>query len=121
MTLDTATKQALSNPKTRRAAVKYQLDLMGLNMSDVARDAGVIRNCMYQVFNVGYPRMEAILAGYFGMTAQEMFPERHRPDGTRRRKKCGPKPKKKPNPKHIKNKPRRNVDDSGSNGHREAA
>lgn len=120
MNINTATRKALTSPRTRRAAVKYQLDLMGLNMSDVARDAGVVRHCMYQVFIVGYPRMEAILAGYFGLTAQEMFPERHRADGSRKRKKPGPKPQKTKSKDSSKQRGR-NVESARRNEHREAA
>lgn len=120
MNIDTTTKKALSDPKTRRAAVKYQLDLMGLSMAAVARDIGSERTNFYQVFRVGFPKMERHLASYFGMTAQELFPERHRADGSRIRKKCGPKPKKTIT-KHIKNKRGRNVEDCGANRHQKAA
>jgi lambda repressor-like predicted transcriptional regulator len=97
MRTDTAAKKTLSDPKTRRAAVKYQLDLMGLNMCDLAREyseGGVSRATVYRVFEISYPKMERFVASKFGMTAREMFPERFNPDGSRKRKKCGPKPKK---------------------------
>ena len=120
MRIDTTAKKALSSPQTRRAATKYQLDLMGLTMCDVARSAGVVRNAVYRVFDFSYPRMEKHLSSYFGMTAQEMFPERHHADGSRIRKKPGPKPKKTVT-KHIKNKKPRNIQPAAADEQRRAA
>jgi lambda repressor-like predicted transcriptional regulator len=123
MKADTAAKKALSDPKTRRAAVKYQLDLMGLNMCDLARgysDGGVNRATVYNVFDTGYPKMERFIASKFGMTAREMFPERFNSDGSRKRKKCGPKPKKSKGKRTSKTAGRK-IKKQAVNEHREAA
>jgi lambda repressor-like predicted transcriptional regulator len=123
MSIDTAAKKALSDPKTRRAAVKYHLDLMGLNMCDLAREyseGGVRRSTVYNAFDTGYPKMERFIAAKFGMTAREMFPERFNSDGSRKRKKCGPKPKKSKG-KRTSNARGRKIKKRAPDGHREAA
>lgn len=121
MSLDIQTKKMISDPKRRRAWVKYRLDCQGLTLADVGREAGVERQTLYQVFHVPYPRIERVLAQSVGLTAQELFPERYRADGSRIRKKPGPKPKKKPTTKHSKKRAGRNVERRTRTGHQEAA
>lgn len=77
MRLDVPTKKLLRDPAARKAWVKFQLSLRDLSLAELARDAGVTRQCVYQVFNNRYPRMEKLVAEALGLKAWQLFPERY--------------------------------------------
>jgi Ner family transcriptional regulator len=79
--MDSATRKILKDPRKRRGWIIYQLTLQGRSLASVARDAGVKRQTLYQVFHIRYPRMEKILADVLGLTPQLIFPERYDENG----------------------------------------
>ena len=79
--LDSITKALFRDPVKRRAWVKYQVQLQGRSMAQLAADHGVKRATLYQTFQRPYPRMEAIIADAVGLTPQELWPERYDADG----------------------------------------
>lgn len=81
MKIDNATKQLLADPKKRRVWIIYQVSLMGRSLAQVADEAGVSRQCLYQVFNRTYPRMEKVVADALGIAPMELWPERYDADG----------------------------------------
>lgn len=81
MTIDNQTRKLLADPAKRRAWVRYQLTLKGLSMADIARDAGVTRECLYQVFCKTYPRMEKVVADAVGLPPAVLWPERYDAEG----------------------------------------
>jgi len=72
-----------SNPpkKTehRRPWIKYQLDLLGLNLSDIARELNVCRQAVCHVFDKPRSRVEHAIAGRLGLQPEEIWPERYEP------------------------------------------
>lgn len=78
---DKPPKHILKDPAKRRAWIIYQVNLQGRSLAQVARDAGVTRVCLYQVFNKTYPRMEKVVADALGMAPAELWPERYDADG----------------------------------------
>lgn len=96
MRIDKKNRRLLRDPSKRRALIKYEIHLTGRTMADVAKAAGVSRNCLYHAFNTPYPRMEKVLADALDVAPQELFPERYDSDGLPnrimgRRKKSIPK------------------------------
>ena len=83
MKIDTQTQETIRDPAARRAWVIYQLKLRGLSLSDLARSAGVTRQCLYQVFNSAYLRMEHVIADALSMEPKDLWPERYHTDGSR--------------------------------------
>jgi len=81
MKIDNATKQLLTQPDKRRAWIIYQVSLLGRSLAQIADDAGVSRQCLYQVFNRTYPRMEKVVADALGLAPKELWPERYDADG----------------------------------------
>ncbi len=79
--LDNRTKTLLQDPTKRRAWIKYQIQMQGLSMAQVAASAGVSRSCLYSVFDKTYPRMEKVLADAVGLEPAELWPERYDADG----------------------------------------
>ena len=79
--LDSKTKALFTDPIKRRAWVKYQVHLQGRSMAQVAAEAGVRRQTLYQTFLLPYPRMEKIIADAVDLTPQVLFPERYDADG----------------------------------------
>lgn len=79
--IDTRTQQLFKDPFKRRAWVKYQIQLQGKSMSEVAAGAGVDRRTLYQTFLRPYPRMEKVIADAVDLTPQVLFPERYDADG----------------------------------------
>jgi len=72
-----------SDSAHRRLWVNYQLKLRGKTFSSVARAHGLSSGSVVaQVFDRPYPRMERIVAEEIGLTPNQLFPERYRPDGT---------------------------------------
>jgi len=71
------TKRAPKKPEQRRAWIKYQLDLLGFNLSDIARDLGITRQGVYRVFAEPRPRVEKAIADRLGLTPAEIWPERY--------------------------------------------
>lgn len=70
--------EILRDPKKRRTWVIYQLGLKGMNLSDIARQHGVVRGTVYHAFNQPYPRMERAIADALGMLVTDLWPERYR-------------------------------------------
>ena len=89
--LDTKTTRLLRDPLKRRAWVKYQVQVQGRSLAQVAAQAGVRRTTLYQTFLRPYPRMEKIIADAVDMTPQQLFPERYDADGLPNRVKGRPK------------------------------
>lgn len=81
MQIDKTTKQLLRNPTKRRAWVKYQIHMRGTSMAQIAADAGVSRQALYQAFHKTYPRMEKVIAEALDMAPKELWPERYDADG----------------------------------------
>jgi Ner family transcriptional regulator len=81
MKIDNETKQLLKNPKKRHAWVIYQVTLQGRSLAQIADNAGVSRQCLYQVFRRTYPRMEKVVAEALGMAPADLWPERYDADG----------------------------------------
>lgn len=79
--IDTRTQQLFKDPLKRRAWVKYQIQLQGRSMSEVAAGAGVDRRTLYQTFLRPYPRMEKVIADAVDLSPQVLFPERYDNDG----------------------------------------
>lgn len=119
MNINIPTKKQLRDPALRRAWVNYALATRGLSLAEIARRLGVHRTCPGEALHKPYPKMERALADAVGMTVHELFPERFHSDGSRIKKKRGPKPKKSTYKDSQKNS-RRNVDDGRRNRHKEA-
>lgn len=79
--LDKITKRLLQDPIKRRAWVKYQIQMQGRSMAQVAKEAGVARQCLYQAFFKTYPRMEKVIADALGLPPAAVFPGRYDADG----------------------------------------
>ncbi len=79
--IDKNLQEIFSDADRRRAWVVYRVKLRGLSLAHLARQAGVSRSCLYQVFRKPYPRMEQIVANAVGLTPQILFPERYSADG----------------------------------------
>ncbi|WP_102227226.1 helix-turn-helix domain-containing protein [Acidimangrovimonas sediminis] len=65
--------------RERHARIKYQLDLRGLSLADIARKANVGASAV-SVVSLGRSRsanIEKVLAEALGTTAEELFPERY--------------------------------------------
>ena len=92
VTIGRETKKILRDPKKRQAWVIYQISLQGRSLAEVARNAGVRRQTLYQVFQRFYPRMEKIIADALGLEARVLWPERYDTDGLPIR--CMGRPKK---------------------------
>jgi len=120
MTINRPTRKQLRDPAARRAWVNYALAMQGLSLAELARREGVHRSCPEHCLRLPYPKMERVIAKAVGMQAHELFPERFNSDGSRRKKRPGPKPKKSTD-KSSQKRARRNVDDDSPNEHREAA
>jgi len=79
--IDNTTKRLLSEPKTRNAWIIYQAKLKGRTLAQIAREAGVSRQCIYSVFRRPYPRMEKVVADALGMAVNVLWPERYYANG----------------------------------------
>lgn len=79
--LDNRTKVLLRDPIKRRAWVKYQIQMQGRSMAEVAREAGVKRTALYSAFKKTYPRMEKVIADALGLPPAVVWPERYDADG----------------------------------------
>ncbi len=81
--LDKTTRQLLRDPRKRRAWVKYQFQLRGISMAEVAASAKppVSRQCIYDAFNKTYPRMEKLIADALGLRPADIWPDRYDADG----------------------------------------
>mgnify|MGYP001806356833 CR=1 FL=1 len=78
---NTPNARLIQDPVKRRAWVKYQIQMQGRSMAQVAHAAGVNRQAFYSVFHKPYPRMEKVIAEAIGLTPQALFPERYDADG----------------------------------------
>jgi lambda repressor-like predicted transcriptional regulator len=64
--------------RERHARIKYELELRGLTLADIARDAKVGTSAVSSV-SVGKSRshrLESLIAKAIGTTAAQLFPER---------------------------------------------
>lgn len=120
MRINKPTNEQLKDPLKRRAWIKYALENQKRNLSDVARDCGVTRHAVYLALLAPYPRIDRALAKELGMCVHDLFPERYRADGTRIKKRPGPKPKKTIT-KNTNKSRRRNMQQPGANKHLKAA
>jgi Ner family transcriptional regulator len=89
--IDDSLIQILRDLKKRRAWVIYQLSLKGMNLSDIAREHGVVRGAVYHAFNHPYPRMERAIADALGMLVSDLWPERYEGGVSTRRPQGRPK------------------------------
>lgn len=74
-------KHILASNQKLRAWIIYQFTLQGRSLAQVADRAGVSRQCIYQVFNKTYPRMEKVIAEALGIAPSELWPNRYDADG----------------------------------------
>ncbi|MDH5785364.1 MAG: helix-turn-helix domain-containing protein [Chromatiales bacterium] len=81
MKIDKTTRQLLRDPDKRRAWVKYQIHMLGSSMAQLAEEAGVSRQCLYQAFCKSYPRMEKVIADALELEPKVLWPERYDADG----------------------------------------
>lgn len=79
--IDSTAKRLLQDPIKRRAWVKYQIQMTGRSMAQVADDAGVNRQTLYSAFIKTYPRMEKVIADALGLPPAVIFPDRYDSDG----------------------------------------
>ena len=79
--LDSKTKLLLTDPVKRRVWIKYHIHMQGNTLAQIAKENGVDRHPLYNVFRAPYPRMELIVATALGYTPKEIFPERYDDDG----------------------------------------
>lgn len=63
--------------RRRWAWIKYQLELKGLSLAAIARDANVDRTTLYSVCHRHYPRMEQVLADALGIPVRELWADRY--------------------------------------------
>lgn len=80
------TKNAPKNTEERRPWVKYQLDLLGLSLSDIARDLKITRGAVYHVFREPRPRIELAIAKKLRIKPEDIWPERYEPKVKQSRK-----------------------------------
>jgi lambda repressor-like predicted transcriptional regulator len=125
--LDNHSKKLLRDPDARWAWIKYQLQLQGRSLAQVAHEAGVTRQCIYHAGQMTYPRMEKIIARALGMEPKDLFPERYdqatglpfyrkgRPLGAKTKRRI------KRSPKHSRTTPDRNVGRDCGNEYEDAA
>jgi Ner family transcriptional regulator len=125
--LDNQSRKLLRDPDARWAWIKYQLQLQGRSLAQVAHEAGVTRQCIYHAGRMTYPRMEKIISRALGLEPKDLFPERYdqatglpfyrkgRPLGARTKRRV------KRSPKHSRTVSNRNVDNIPENEHEEAA
>lgn len=85
--IDTPPPEIVADQKLLRSWVIYQLAMQGRSLAEVARQAGVRRQTIYQPFLRSYPRMEKLVADALGLPPQTLWPERYDKHGlpTRRR------------------------------------
>lgn len=107
--LDNSIERLIRDPAKRRAWVKFQVQLQGRSMAQVAADAGVNRSCLYSAFFKPYPRMERAIAESVGLTAQQLFPERYDADGLPARRMGRPRKSVTNTPKNTTPRAARNV------------
>src|SRR3569832_561680 len=81
MKIDNATKQLLTQPDKQRTKNKKQKTQQKRTQTQIADDAGVSRQCLYQVFNRTYPRMEKVITDTQSLAPKELWPERYDADG----------------------------------------
>ncbi len=79
----TLTLDIALNPVKRRAWVKYELELRGLNLSDVARREDVRQWAVSQALDRPMARLERALARAVEVPVKELFPERYNDQGRR--------------------------------------
>lgn len=77
----------------RREWVKFQLRARGASLSQVARELGLVRSSVAQVFLHPYPRMERAVAKRLGLRPEQIWPERYDEQGKPNRPRTG-RPKK---------------------------
>lgn len=107
--IDSHTKKLLQDKKKRQAWIIYQVALQGRSLAAVAREAGVRRQTLYQVFQVPYPRMEKIISDALELEPKVLFPDRYDADGLPLRKMGRPKKSTVKTPKNNTKKNQRNV------------
>lgn len=71
------TQRDIKNTQTKWAWVKYQLQLKGLTLSDLARRLNVTPSAVLNVKTVHYPRIERAIAREIGVSAEAIWPERY--------------------------------------------
>lgn len=98
---DDRTRRILADPEKRHAWVIYELRVKGLTLADLARQAGVHRVVLYQVWQKRYPRMQSLVAGALDMLPQDLFPERYDEKGLPLKWLGGKKPRLTPDGKHT--------------------
>ena len=86
-------ERILKDPKKRQAWVIYQISLQGRSLAEVARNAGVRRQTLYQAFHRFYPRMEKIIAEALDLEPKALWPERYDANGLPVRRLGRPKKK----------------------------
>jgi Ner family transcriptional regulator len=96
-----ARPQIPSHPADRHRWIKFQLEHLGSSFSAIARELGCSQQNVRQATLTPSARAERAIAEKLGLTAQELFPERYQPDGTRRRSRCTDNSGLNPNPCNV--------------------
>ncbi len=74
-------RKLLADPEKRRAWIRYQLDIRGLSLAEVARKNNMAPGCLGQIWRKPYPRAEKRLADALGLHPADLWPERYDKDG----------------------------------------
>lgn len=82
--LNKEVRRLLKNPTSRKAWIRFQLDLRGENFGTLSQLAGVKTQTLMTVFIKSYPRIERIIAKHFGLNPGDLFPERYAKDSTQK-------------------------------------
>jgi len=75
--IDRPPKNITGDQALLRAWVIYQLSIRGRSLAAVAREHGIMRQTIYQVFLRPYPRAEKIIADALGLRPQDLWPSRY--------------------------------------------
>lgn len=71
-----------SGPEHKCAWVKYQLELCGHSLADIAREAGCTRQSVQKALSQGGHRPERLIAEKLGLQPQQIWPEQYDEFGT---------------------------------------
>lgn len=70
-------EEIIGDPVIRREWIRFQLRIHGSSFSLLAKEIGVSRQAVADVFRHSYPRMERAIAEKLKMKPQTLWPERY--------------------------------------------
>lgn len=85
------TQEIAQDPDLRWEWIRYQLNVDGTSLADVAKEHGIDRRNLYKARRDPFPRVEKILADAVGVTPQELFPDRYNRHGLPARRQPSPR------------------------------